>query len=74
MKQNHDSYLPRLGAYYSLLGQFYMKQEEFENAAKCFEATLSVWQEYGMDQKEQGYVTILQLQKQCMSVINNIYS
>jgi len=68
MNQNHvhykkDSnlYLPRVGSYYSLLGQFYYKQQHFENAHKCLEAALSVWQEAGIDAKEQGYGTTLEL-------------
>ena len=34
LKQESDSYLPRVGSYYSLLGQFYYKQGQFENANK----------------------------------------
>lgn len=70
LKQNHDSYLPKLGSYYALLGQFYLKQEDYDNASKWFEATLSVWLDYGMDQKEIGFAKILDLQKHWMIMIN----
>jgi tetratricopeptide (TPR) repeat protein len=34
LKEESDLYLPRVGSYYSLLGQFYYKKEQFENANK----------------------------------------
>ena len=71
LKESSDSYLPKLGSYYALLGQFYFRQGHFENAQKWFEATLSAWHEYGMNEQEEGYQRILELEKVWLIKLNN---
>lgn len=70
LKQGSDSYLPRVGAYYSLLGQFYYKQGQLENANKWFEACLTLWQDYGLSENEQGYQRVLEMQKDWIHYLN----
>lgn len=76
LNQGHDRYKsdpvysPRLGTYYSLLGQFYFQQKQYENCQKCLEASLTLWQEYGMDVKEQGYQQTLELHNACLKYLN----
>jgi tetratricopeptide (TPR) repeat protein len=70
LKSEGNFYLPRVGSYYVLLGQFYFKQNHFENSYKWLEAALTVWQDIGFDQSDLGYQTVLELFQCTKDILN----
>ncbi|CAI2372446.1 unnamed protein product [Moneuplotes crassus] len=68
-KQESPVYLSRLGDYYALLGNLYFTQRQFDFAQRCFESSLKVWKEFGIQEADLKCQKSLEFLKICNSYL-----